>query len=459
MAARSGSGSGALISAFIFGLLTVALFVTTVIFFSQKGAAEKKLRINEESNREFVRDQERTQDAVQRIRAAAAKENQSVVGYLMETNGEAMNLSLGSKSATIEDLRGAFDTYKVPQAGNLAAFIRTQQQQIAQLEQANRAAEMARQSALDDKQAEVARVDAMQEGQQQTIASLNSEIATMRDEVDRYREELNGARAEMNTHVQDVENAFREREAALQAEIDRQQRDLLLANDTVRRLQSELRGQQVAGRSEEAMVDGRITGMDSTANDVFVNIGRKQKARLGMAFEVYADATAVRRDDETGEYPQGKATIEIISLDENSSTARVVRQSRGNPLAKGDVIVNAVYDPNKVYTFLVYGNFDTNGDGQYTEQEGSNIRARIESWGGDVIDELTGNVDFLVLGQRPALPPEPPINAPTAVIQRFMELKSAAQRYDELFDRAASTSIPVLTSNRLNTLTGNIEQR
>lgn len=459
MAARSGSGSGALVSAFIFGLLTVALFVTTVIFFSQKGAAEKKLKINEENNREFVREQERTRDDVQRVRAEATKENKSVLGYLMDTRSEALNLAVGSKSATMEDLREVFEDYGVPQAGSLADFIRSQQQQIAQLDQAKTAAEMARQSALDDKEAEVARVDAMQESQQQTIAALNNEIATMRDEVDRYGEELNDARTAMNTQIQDIENAFREREAALQAEIDRQQRDLLLANDTVRRLQSELRGQQVAGTSEEALVDGRITGQDSTDNAVFINVGRRQKARLGMAFEVYAQTTSIRPDEETGDYPQGKATVEIIALDENSSTARIIRHSRGNPLAKGDVIVNAIYDPNKLYTLLVYGNFDTNGDGQSTEQEGTDIKARIESWGGNVIDELTGNVDFLVLGQRPTLPPEPPMDAPTAVIQRFMELKTAAQRYDDLFDRAASTSIPVLTANRLNTLTGNIEQR
>jgi uncharacterized coiled-coil protein SlyX len=370
-----------------------------------------------------------------------------------------MNLSVGSKSATVEDLRQTFERYGVPQAGNLAAFIRSQQQQIMQLEQANAAAEMARQSALDDKEAEVARVDAMQEAQEQTIGSLNNEIATMRDEVDRYREELNTALTAMNTQVQDIENAFREREAALQADIDRQQRDLLLANDTVRRLQSELRGQQVTGTSEEALVDGRIIGLDGTDNNVFINVGRRQKAMLGMAFEIYAESTSIRPNEETGAYPQGKATVEIIALDENSSTARVIRHSRGNPLAKGDVIVNAVYDPAKVYTLLVYGNFDTNRDGQYTEQEATNIEARIESWGAKVIDELTGNVDFLVLGQRPTLPPEPPMDAPTAVIQRFMELKSAAQRYDDLFDKAAATSIPVLTSNRLNTLTGNIEQR
>src|SRR5690606_2664571 len=149
-----------------------------------------------------------------------------------------------------------------------------------------------------------ARVDAMQSAQQQTIDAMNNEIATMQDEVDRYGQELEQARIAMREEIQKIENSFREREAGLQAEIDRQQRDLLLANETVRRLQSELRGQQVAGTSEEALVDGRVIGLDSTGNNVFINVGRRQKARLGMAFEIYSDATSVRRD-ENGEYPQG----------------------------------------------------------------------------------------------------------------------------------------------------------
>lgn len=459
MAARSGSGNGALISAFIFGLLTVALFVTTVIFFSQKGAAEKKLAGNEQDNREFIQDQERTRDDVQRIRAAASQEGKSVVGYLMETNATAMNLSTGSRSATLADLRKVFETYGVPQASNLAGFIRQQQQQITQLEQTLAAAEAARQAALLDKEAEVERVNAMQESQQQTIESLNNEIATMLAQVDQYGQEVSNLNATLADQIRKIENDFREREAGLQAEIDRQQRDLLLANDTVRRLQSELRGQQVAGTSEEALVDGRIIGLDSAGNNVFLSVGRRQKARLGMTFEVYSTTTSIRPDEQTGEYPRGKATVEIIALDDTSSTARIIHSTRGNPLAKGDVIVNAVYDPNKAYTFLVDGNFDTNGDGQYTAQEARDIEARIEAWNGVIVKELTGNVDFLVLGQRPALPPEPPMDAPTAVIQRYMDLKQSVQRYDDLFNRAVSTSIPVLTSNRLNTLTGNIEQR
>src|SRR5206468_2777376 len=104
---------------------------------------------------------------------------------------------------------------------------------------------------------------------------------------------------------------------------------------------------------------------------------------------------------------------------------------------------NAVYDPNKVYTFLVYGNFDANQDGVATQQEAVDIRALIESWGGKVVDELAGNVDswggkvvdelaanvdFLVLGQKPPLPPQPQSGAPAAVIQEYMRVRRIAEQ-------------------------------
>jgi redox-sensitive bicupin YhaK (pirin superfamily) len=120
------------------------------------------------------------------------------------------------------------------------------------------------------------------------------------------------------------------------------------------------------------------------------------------------------------------------------------------------VIANALYDPRKVYTFLVYGNFDVNGDGRATAAEADQIRALIEGWGGKVVSDLSGNVDFLVLGQRPQVPPKPGAGQPIAVVQEFIRLDQAAQRYDTLFQQASATSIPVLNENRLYTLIGKV---
>jgi hypothetical protein len=173
-----------------------------------------------------------------------------------------------------------------------------------------------------------------------------------------------------------------------------------------------------------------------------------------MTFAVYTEPTDIRPDADTGNYPEGKASLEVIRIDENTATARILRERRGNPVVRGDVVANAVYDPRKTYKFLVYGNFDADGDGRATFEEQTQIRARIEAWGGKVQSELTGDTDFLVLGERPVLPPEPAGNAPIEAINFYISLRRQAQRYDELFEKAQATSIPVLNQNRLYTLTG-----
>ena len=272
--------------------------------------------------------------------------------------------------------------------------------------------------------------------------------------MERYRDDLNQAKADMDERVSRIQDSADSREAALRADIDTLQRDKVLNQALITRLQDELKGKRVSSQDEYALVDGEIISVDPAARTAVISRGRRDKIVLGMTFAVYAEATAIRPDPQSGEYPAGKATIEIIKIDERTATARILRETRGNPVVRGDVIANAVYDPRKTYKFMVYGNFDADGDGRATFEEQANIRARIEAWGGQVLSELTGDTDFLVLGEPPVLPPEPPGNAPIEVINFYVAIRRQAERYNALFNQAQSTSIPVLNQNRLFTLTG-----
>ena len=48
---------------------------------------------------------------------------------------------------------------------------------------------------------------------------------------------------------------------------------------------------------------------------------------------------------------------------------------------------------------------------------------------------------------------------PLKLIQRYLKLQQVVQKYDELFEAAKRTSIPILNQNRLMTLTGMAGQR
>src|SRR5262249_34203630 len=129
--------------------------------------------------------------------------------------------------------------------------------------------------------------------------------------------------------------------------------------------------------AEFSLVDGDIIGLTQGANQVTISRGRKDKIILGMSFAVYSDASAIKPDAKTGEYPRPKATTEVISIGDASSTCRITSETKGNPVVKGDVVANAIYDPNKVYTFLVYGNFDPSGAGVPGPAGAADIRAMI----------------------------------------------------------------------------------
>ena len=200
-------------------------------------------------------------------------------------------------------------------------------------------------------------------------------------------------------------------------------------------------------------MDGEVAAVEPGGDLVVITLGSKDKLVIGMVFSVYGNASSIR-PTASGEYLPGKAVIEVIGINETSARCRVINASRGNPVVIGDVIANPVYDPSKVYNFVVFGNFDVDNDGIATPYERDALVAIINRWGGKVIDDISGDLDFLVLGRRPEEPLQPAPNAPRVVYDEYLRLKSRVDRYQTLFDEASASSIPVLNENRLRTLIG-----
>ncbi len=119
-------------------------------------------------------------------------------------------------------------------------------------------------------------------------------------------------------------------------------------------------------------------------------------------------------------------------------------------------MANAVYDPNYVFKFLVHGKFDVDNDGKPSEAEAEFLRSQIINWGGAVVDseQLPGDLDFLVLGVEPPVPPPLPNNATQIQIDFWVRQRRAHEKYQELFRQAQEAQIPVLNANRFFILTG-----
>ncbi|HBS28545.1 MAG TPA: hypothetical protein DEB06_03620 [Phycisphaerales bacterium] len=452
MASKTSGSVGLMITMVIFIALTLTLFVTTMVLFARTQKLTNDLSLKQGELDAAVRSEERD-DRWQELQTLAGR-GQGVVRYLDTALRQTAEKVTGSRRDNADAVLAAITKAQGDTGLPLLRLLEAREGDIGTLRRQLAGAEEARDAARADLLAGTERVAALEAQHQAAVDRLNAEIETYKTNASGVVSGLDTARADMQSQVERVRGDADSSIAALENEIARLESELLVANDQLKRFRIDQNDQTLRGSFEGALVDGRIIGVNIQNRNVFLDLGRKDRVVLGMTFEVYADGTAIRVDPSSGEYPQGKATIEIVSVDEASSTARIIRESAGTPIIRGDAIANAVYDRNKTYTFTVYGNFDTNADGIATREEAQNIRALIADWNGQVSEDIAGDTDFLVLGVKPALPPQPKPNDPVELIQRYLLLRQAAAKYDELFNTAQATGIPVLNQNRLYTLTG-----
>ena len=457
MATRTGGASMGILAALaFFALLSLVMFVLFVIFAAraQRNAAERDtLR---EDLAIAIRPEEQN-DRWEELKRSAASQRKGVVAYLDETNNQLIRMIGGTRRDTVESLKEKLqDRLKGEFQGEIPPLMTAFEQmngEIASLNTELEDTKRARDAAQADMRASIDRLGTTKQENADTVATLQEQIGANKQDVDRYRTDVNDSKRTFEERLSQTRADAEQRVAGLEGDLEKANNRIFILEEQLTNCRGNARATTLDGAQEATLIDGTILAVNPLKNEVSIGLGRRNHVVLGMTFEVYNVGTTLRPDAE-GNYPPGKAAIEVIRIDDTTSRARVIRSTRGNPLIEGDLLVNPLYDPNKTYVFTVYGNFDTNGDGVPTPQEADEIRGFVEQWGGVVADDINGNTDFLVLGSPPILPPEPRVDDPVEVIDRYLRLSQEAQRYTKLFETAEKTGIPVLNQNRFFTLTG-----
>lgn len=458
MAGRTSTSFGVGATIAVLGLLSLTFFVLTAVYFNKYYDRQRQVDQAQAEAQKFVRPDERNRDDVLTLVKEAEKNQKSLVGYLVDSQSRTMEKVTGARRDTVADLLKKTEAVKGAETASLLSVISDRDQQIATLEANLKAAEAARQQAQADQQNEVARVRAIEKNHNDTVDALTKEVATVKAEVEQYRAGTNDYKSKVDASAESTRNEFAESRKRLEAQLAKLTDEKLIVEGQLAALRGLKNVETFRGRPEEALVDAEIIAVDGPARTAIISIGEKQRAVLGMTFAVYADANSIVPDAE-GRYPVGKATLEIISIDDTSATCRITSELRGNPIVRGDVVANAMYDPNKTYKFVVFGNFDTDRDLLATNLERQDVEAMIINWGGKIDADLSGDADFVVLGERPLLPPRPGADAPLEVVQEFIRRQREVERYDGLQRQASSSSIPILNENRLYTLIGKTPAR
>lgn len=456
MAGRTSTSVGVVATLVILGVLTLGFFVAFAVFYGKHSTATRLLQQAQAEQTEIVRPDERNRDDIRNLIEAAKSERKSLVGYLSDSQESIMKRVTGSGRDKISDLNTKLQGVAGADTQAMLAVLSGLSTENANLRTQLQQAEAARQAAMQDRQNEVDRVASIERSHTDTMNSLNSEVQKLRDEVSSYRTGSDAYKKNVDAQLGTVRNEANEAQQRLKDQLTTLTQEKLIVDQQLAALRG-LKNQAILRPGDEsALVDAEVIGTDS--RNAFISVGRAQNVVLGMTFAVYPTANAIRPDGE-GNYPTGKATLEVTSVSDTTATARITSEAKGNPVVKGDVVANAVYDPNKKYVFVVYGNFDANRDGAPTSLEREDVNAMVTAWGGRLADELAGDVDFLVLGERPVLPPRPSSEAPFEVVQEFIRRQREVERYDLLYRQAGTTSVPILNENRFYTLTGKTPAR
>ncbi|MDY7110536.1 MAG: hypothetical protein SYC29_18040 [Planctomycetota bacterium] len=436
----------------VFVLATVFLLVLTIVFYAGQTDALDQAARAEKDLANYVTPQQRNMDQYKNFEQAAGR--QSVAAYL---NGRFENLMAyvdGSPGTSMEKLQADFERFAVNDSvratlDRMQRDLRNDEIEIESLERklADRDEEIA------EKDAEIAR---MKEAHQDELNEVTQEIVAYREAAEQYQRMVNEAIADWENAQTELEDQYRGQITDLEDELDAVGQELVLARSRLNEFEGILDEIRFKAKDPAELVDAQVIDTDPANEQVFINRGRNDRIVLGMSFEVYDDDASISVNPETRMLPRGKASVKVVKVGETTSTCKITRSVRGRPVVRNDVLANAVYDPERRFKFLIHSKFDVDGDGRPSEAEAEYLRSLVVEWGGEVVfgNELPGDLDFLVLGEQPPLPPPLPPGATDLQISEWLRKRQAHERYNELFRRASEAQIPVLNSNRFFILIG-----
>jgi hypothetical protein len=458
MAARTGAGTGVVVGLVVFVLSTIFLLVLTIVFYSkqQKAIEEREAAMSELSN--YATRLEQNSDEFKAIMQNRGAE--SAMRYLLNERQNIMGRVVGNRQASSDQLQTTISAYAPDDPDAIYAHVMQRMQNDLNATRQEMEGHKDRAAAMEQQLTESQEMLRQAEENRRTeLEGVRNTIAQFIADVEAYNLDVTETKARMMEMVSQLEARFGQEVDGLESQLDQSRTDLALANQELETYR-EMRAQAREKRNRpDLLVDGSVLEAPNSQGQVFINRGSEHHITLGMTFEVYDDATMLTPDDE-GNMPRGKASLEVITVGDSTSTAKVTRSSAGRPVVRGDVIANAVYDPEKKFLFLVHGRFDVDGDGRPSTEETTYIRSLITNWGGLIAegDEIRGDLDFLLLGVQPPAMPELPDNASNEQVEIWLRGKAALDKYNQLLRDAQKAHIPVLNQNRFFTLIGHTYQ-
>jgi hypothetical protein len=455
MATRSAS-TGVLVTLVIFVILTIALLVGNILQWTQVKSITEAMRKNDEMYKRMGTNAEIGTDDVKRLETMAGSSQKKLVPYLVDLNQQFSGQLTGDRGKVIDDktLADALKAMGVEEGGTVKSLVT----RLKATAETNAAELKSLKERMDQVKAQIdaASAKAAQAGTQdsevlakasQALADLSAASEAYRTDAEGLKQALAGAKQDFDRRVSEVKN---ERDST----VDGLKNDSAQLQTQLDQAQKKLSQFETGLQNPALLVDGHVIEVNGSEGQIFIDLGKQQRLQAGTTFEVFETPEQIRSSGEQG--LRGKASIQIMRVGDLTSTARVIRSTPGRPVVKNDLLANAVYSPTHRYRFLVHGKFNVDGDKFASTDETQLIVQRIKDWGGTVSseDRVTGDLDFVVIGE---VPEEPNRLSPTASdeeVDGYQRAKAAKDQYEKILNDATRARIPVLNWNRFQSLTG-----
>ncbi len=309
---------------------------------------------------------------------------------------------------------------------------------------------------------------------QATLANTSAQIQQMTSQMEAFQNERGTAVQQLQSGTEAQRNSFEQTAGELRKQLEAANAQIDKLNNDNADLGKKLANQgkqleSVLGRLNEIRIDPnravtqqpdgkliRVPG-DGTC---YIDLGSGDQITAGMTFEVYDKIRGVPPPGDPSNdqnLPRGKASIEVLEPGSAGSKCRIINITPGQALSEGDLIVNLVYDRNTKYKFVVYGNFDMDRNGVATPQDAEVIKRLITGWGGEVVNDINVDTDFVILGKEPVVP-EKPKDDDAIAMAKYLQAVADYDAYADMSSKARSFRLPILNQNRFLYFVGYFEE-
>jgi len=378
---------GLQIALIIFVLVTIALAVSTFMFFKE--------------NQETLIAKSASDDA-------AKKEEQKRVVAVNELNQIKPFLGRGPQDK-VEQMDEEFKRDQALYGATFPEAVQTYPQMLKNAVDAY----MILQAKLADQEKTIARLEQEKQDEKKKTevasAEFNKQYETQTKELLRDREKFEADRKEFVTA-----------QAKLAGDIEKKNKDITEASaQSTREIEvrnkaiEELKKESSSVKSELQDIqkvdynapDGTIVRVNQRERTVWIDKGQADGIKPQMIFSVY-DRSA---SNIAGENVKPKGAIEVIKIiDAHLSEAAITSDDLKDPLMKEDKIMNPSFRAGKPERFAVAGFIDLDGDGQsdlnrlitLIHNNGGIVDAMIDDQG-KMTGRVTSGTKILVLGERP----------------------------------------------------------